>query len=388
MTRQQSDPLSVPARELPADDPGARDLAPTTSSTAPAPAEERQAGRRRQGGGRRRRRRDDIMVPDVEFSSYYGRQIVKTAPWEWPIPAYLYTGGLAASSGLIAAGAELTGRRELQRNARIVALGALGASTAALVGDLGRPKRFLNMMRTVKLTSPMSVGSWILAGYGAFTGLAAASEVGKLAFPGPRPWDPALPVVDRLASLGAGAFAAPLAAYTAVLLSNTATPTWHGIYRELPFVFVGSALAAGAGAALVTTSPEQTGPARRIAVGGTALELAAMTVMEGRAGVVGEPLHVGRPGAMLKAAKGLMLGGAALAALGGRSRAAGVVGGIALNVGSALTRFGVFEAGQNSTKDPKYVVVPQRQRLQERRRAAAAELAAQGRGQAGPLPSP
>jgi hypothetical protein len=34
--------------------------------------------------------------------------------------------------------------------------------------------------------------------------------------------------------------------------------------------------------------------------------------------------------------------------------------------GSACLRFGVFEAGQESAKDPKYVVVPQRERLAAR----------------------
>ncbi len=335
-------------------------------------AEER-TGRR----PRRRRRRDDVMVPEMEFSSYYDRPIVKPAPWDYKIPTYLYTGGLAAAAALLAAGGEMTGRVELQRNSRLVALSALGVSTAALIADLGRPERFLNMMRTVKLTSPMSVGSWILAGFGAFTGVAAASEVGKLTLPHVAPaslrgarttatvhrW---LPVLDRGASLGAGAFAAPLAAYTAVLLADTATPTWHGIYRELPFVFVGSALAAGGGAAMLTTSVEQCAPARRMAVGGATLELAAFALLERNAGLVGEPLHTGAAGRLLRASKALTVGGAALTVLGGRRRSLAALGGLALNVGSALTRFGVFHAGIESAKDPKYVVVPQRERMTAR----------------------
>ena len=39
------------------------------------------------------------------------------------------------------------------------------------------------------------------------------------------------------------------------------------------------------------------------------------------------------------------------------------VSGAALLAGSVCTRFGVFEAGQASAKDPKYTVVPQRERL-------------------------
>ncbi|MBB1501799.1 hypothetical protein H5397_10245, partial [Propioniciclava sp. MC1683] len=44
-----------------------------------------------------------------------------------------------------------------------------------------------------------------------------------------------------------------MAAYTAVLLSDTATPLWHESHRELPFLFVSSGLSAGCGLSLITT---------------------------------------------------------------------------------------------------------------------------------------
>jgi hypothetical protein len=53
-------------------------------------------------------------------------------------------------------------------------------------------------------------------------------------------------------------------------------------------------------------------------------------------------------------------------ALGGRSRLVAATAGAALLTSSALTRLGIFEAGVASTEDPKYVVVPQRERLQRR----------------------
>jgi hypothetical protein len=40
--------------------------------------------------------------------------------------------------------------------------------------------------------------------------------------------------------------------------------------------------------------------------------------------------------------------------------------GATLFVGSALTRFGIFAAGVESARDPKYTVVPQRRRLEAR----------------------
>ena len=116
------------------------------------------------------------MVPDAEFTSYYDRPIVKPPPWENPIGAYLFLGGLAAASGMLAAGAELTGNARLRRNSRLSALGAVGLGAVALVIDLGRPERFLYMLRTVKLSSPMSVGSWILSGFSAFAGVAAVGR--------------------------------------------------------------------------------------------------------------------------------------------------------------------------------------------------------------------
>ena len=116
-------------------------------------------------------------MPDVEFTSYYGRPVVKASPWENDIPAYLFLGGLAAGSSLLAAGADLTGRPALRRAGRLGALGGITVSFAALVHDLGRPARFVNMLRVAKPTSPMSVGTWILTALRPAAGLAGAAEL-------------------------------------------------------------------------------------------------------------------------------------------------------------------------------------------------------------------
>ncbi|WP_418605670.1 4Fe-4S dicluster domain-containing protein [Georgenia sp. SUBG003] len=229
---------------------------------AAGPGGQGRAGRRRTHGG------ETAMVPPAEFTSYYGRQVVKPAPWKGEIPAYMFAGGLAAGSSLLAAGADLTGREALRRSGRLTALGALGFSMVALVHDLGRPERFLNMMRTVKVTSPMSVGTWILALYGPPAGVAAAAEVAGMVLPR----STAAPLrllaaAGRPAGVIAGVLAPPVAAYTAVLLSDTATPSWHEAYRELPFVFCGSAAAAAGGLAGAIVPAGQAGPARRLAVG-------------------------------------------------------------------------------------------------------------------------
>ena len=171
----------------------------------------------------------------------------------------------------------------------------------------------------------------------------------------------------RPAGLVAAVVAPTIASYPAVLLSDTATPTWHDSHRHLPFVFVGSASAAAAGLAMIGSPVAEAAPARRLAVGGALLELAVEHKMEQAMGLTAEPLHHGQAGTLMRASKVLTLAGlAGTVLLGGRSRPGAVVSGAALMAGSACLRFGVFEAGQESAKDPKYVVVPQRERLAAR----------------------
>jgi hypothetical protein len=306
------------------------------------------------------------MVPEAEFASYYGRPILKAPVWqERDIAGYLFLGGLAGGSSLLAAGADLTGRPGLRKASRFGALVALTGSFAALVHDLGRPARFLNMLRVAKPTSPMSVGTWILTAYGPMAGLAAASEVAEL-LPLPGVLRRLVSRAGRPAGLVAAGFGPGLASYTAALLADTAVPAWHEHYRELPFVFVGSAAAASGGLALLAAPIAETGPARRLAAGGALLELAASRRMEHKPELAAEPLREGRPGQLLHGAQGLTAAGALLALAGRRSRVVSAAAGAALLAGSALTRFGVFEAGVASAKDPKYTVVPQRQRLDAR----------------------
>ncbi len=329
-----------------------------------------QAGRPASGSaGRRRggRRADNQVVPDATFTSYYGRPVVKPSPWESDIPAYLFLGGAAAGSSLLAAGADLSGRTSLRRMGRLTALAAISASFVALVHDLGRPARFVNMLRVAKPTSPMSVGTWLLSGYGPLAGLAGAGELAALLEPRlPRRARPLARLAARLArpaGLGAAVVAPTIASYTAVLLSDTATPTWHAAHKHLPFVFVGSASAAAGGLGLLGATTADAGPARRLAVGGAFLDLGADRLMERSMGVVAEPLHTGRPGTMLRASKTLTATGAVLALAGSRSRVVSGLAGACLLAGSALTRFGIFEGGQESARNPKYTIVPQRERL-------------------------
>lgn len=296
------------------------------------------------------------MVPEADFRSYYGRQVIHTPTWKVPdVPGYLYLGGMAGASATMAALADATHRPALRRSSRLAAgAGAMG-SVAFLVHDLGVPTRFLNMLRVFKPTSPLSVGSWILA---PFSGLAAAAALSELTG--------RLPLLGRLAGVGAAALGPPLATYTAVLLADTAVPSWHQAYRELPFAFAGSAMASGGAMAMMMTPPDQAGPARRLAVLGGAVELAAVHRIEHGHGLLSEPYLTGRGGTLLQMARGLTAAGMVGSLVSRRNRSRSVVSGALATAGSVCLRFGVFQAGIASAKDPKYTVVPQRERLQRR----------------------
>lgn len=297
--------------------------------------------------------REPSQVPDAEFSSYYGRQVIKTPVWKDPdVPLYLFLGGVAGASSVLAEGAAWTGRPALQQVARWAGSVSAGAGTVALIHDLGRPERFLNMLRVFKPTSPLSVGSWVLAGFSGLNGAALASQVTGL-----------LPRVGRAAGAAAGLLGPVLSTYTGALISDTAVPAWHEGYREMPFVFAGSGAAAAGGVAMVAAPVRQAGPARRMAAVGAATDLVAGEVMQRRMGMVAEPYQQGHPGTLMKVARGLTAGGAALSLVAGRSRLLSAAAGAALVGGSVVTRFGVFRAGLASAKDPKYTVVPQRERL-------------------------
>ena len=307
-------------------------------------------------------RGEQSMVPEPEFESYYGRQIIKTPTWKTPdVPLYLFLGGLAGASAVLAEGAASTDRPALERVARLAAAGGAAAGTVALVHDLGRPERFLNMLRVFKPTSPLSVGSFILAPFGALSGAAAASHLtGRL------------PRLGRLAGVGAGLLGPPLATYTGALLANTAVPAWHEAHRELPFLFAGSGATAAGGLAMVFAPVAQAGPARRMAVAGAAMEIVAAESLLRRIGMVGEPYQKDRPGRLMNVSRTTTaLAAGATLLLGRRSRVVSALAGASCVAASVMTRFGVFEAGLDSARDPKYTVVPQKERLAAREKAAA-----------------
>jgi hypothetical protein len=242
------------------------------------------------------------------------------------------------------------------------------------------------MLRTFKPSSPMSVGSWLLAGYAPLTAVAAASDLtGRLPAAG-------------TAATGAAAIAGPaVATYTAALIANTAVPAWHDGYRYLPFVFASAAVAAAAGLGLAGAPLRENEPVLRLGVLAGIAELITEKTMEKRMGLSGEAYEQGRAKRAGDTARAVTAAGVLTAAVAGRrSRAAATAAGVALLAGSAVTRFAIFYAGLNSAADPRYTVIPQRQRLEAR--AAEAEPgttqlavpppATRGRGRGGYMGSP
>lgn len=306
---------------------------------------------------------EPLSSSSSEPASYYGQPVIKPPVWKQLISLYLFTGGLAGASAPLAAAAELSGNHTLAKRAWLGALIGAGVSPVLLIWDLGRPARFLNMLRVVKVSSPMSMGVWILSGAGTAIGFATL-----------RSWLGLFPRLGRGAAATAAVLGPPLSTYTAVLFADTAVPAWHEARDELPWLFASSATASAGAFATATTPLEASAPARRLAVGGAVAELVAGEVMERRLGrLISEPYRSGRSGRLTRLSRALNVAGAGLVAaagverLGDRRRSCAAAGGALIMLAAVCTRAGVFEAGKASARDPKYTVIPQRQRLEEGR---------------------
>ena len=295
-----------------------------------------------------------VTATGTEMRSYYGRPIVKEPVWTWEIPTYFFTGGLAGASAVLSTSAKLTGHERLAKASLYVGAVADLVSPVLLISDLGRPERFHHMLRVVKVTSPMNIGSWVLLVSGGASNTAAVLELlGRLKR------------VKLAAETVSALSGPPLATYTGVLIADTAIPVWHDARQELPWIFGASAAASAGAAASMFVHPRDGGPARRLAVAGVLAEGVLMQAMERRLGKVGEVYHEGAAGKFSWAAKGLAVAGAALLRTKGRkSRTAAVVGGALVCAGELCLRWAVYKAGFQSARDPKYVVESQRHRVE------------------------
>jgi formate-dependent nitrite reductase membrane component NrfD len=290
-------------------------------------------------------------------ATYYERPVLKEPVWIWAVPAYFYVGGTAGAASVLSEVAELLRGEELSglvRRGRWLGAVGGGIGTALLVYDLGRPERFLHMLRVFRPSSPMSVGSWVLAAATpVFVASAVLPHAGGI-----------LGVLGNAAGKAAGLLGVPLAAYTGVLLGVTAVPLWQAARRSLPPLFVASA-ASSAAAMLELTGLDEAGAAvvRRFATAAEAAEIGAALLLQRdvhRVARVGRPLEVGVAGALWRASKALAAAGLALSLLPGRSRAKDLASGIVGTAGGLCVRFALFEAGKASARDPRATFEQQR----------------------------
>jgi formate-dependent nitrite reductase membrane component NrfD len=324
---------------------------------------------------------DRLADSTSEAGTYYGLPALKEPVWKASIPAYFYVGGLAGAVAVLSAAAQLKGDPRLRgmvRRGRLLALGGAAVSGGLLIEDLGRPARFLAMLRILRPSSPMSVGSWVLSAFGAAASAAALPWALKAARA--RPSRAQGRALDRAAALGgiaAGCFGLPLCGYTGVLLANTAVPVWQAAHRTLPPLFVASATSS-AQAALepFADSEAEVRVLHRFGIAGKLAVLAAMGALErevGRSARTAAPLHRGVAGALWKSAKALTGASLALMLLSARGRARParpqrwktLASAALATAGSLCLRFAVVQAGRVSARDPRATFEPQRARLAE-----------------------
>jgi formate-dependent nitrite reductase membrane component NrfD len=308
--------------------------------------------------------RDELPVAATAATSsptYYDMPAVKRPVWKPYIPAYFYAGGLAGGAAVLAAAAQLAPRghelRRLVGRGRFIAAAGCAASAALLIADLGRPARFLNMLRVFRPTSPMNVGTWIISVAGGASGLAALLG-GRRG---------ALGRIGEGAGTVAGAAGLPLAGYTAVLLANTAVPLWQGARHTLPFLFVASSAASAA--ALLEMFPATRREHRVVRLFGVASKTAELVAMAAvtaecasRGPSVARPLIVGTSGRLWKAAAALGAASLGLSLLSGGGRARRAAAGLLGTAAALALRFALAEGGTASTRDPRATFEPQRAR--------------------------
>jgi formate-dependent nitrite reductase membrane component NrfD len=277
---------------------------------------------------------------------------IKPPVWTWEVPLYFWLGGVASGASFVALACDLAGDADSAVVSRRVALGAVAPAPLLLIADLGRPERFLNMLRIFKPRSPMNLGAWCLMAFsGTGAGGVAADLLGR----------------RRVAQVLGGATAllgGYLGSYTGVLLASTAVPLWARSRLFLGPIFVTTATATGAAAArlvLVAGGLEAGHPTRRalgaVETAAIATELGLSAINERRVGEAGEALNTGTAGWMLRGAKAAVTLGLALR-FATRHRNGRLYGDIASGLylgGGLLFRYAWVYAGHGSARDDRVV---------------------------------
>lgn len=292
-----------------------------------------------------------------DSGSYYGLPPLKPPVWTWEVPFYFFVGGMAGASTSIAFVARITGAgNDLERTALWVALVSAFIGPLLLCLDLGRPERFLNMLRVFKQQSPMSVGAWTLVAFSAATLVAVvANEAVRAGLAR----DPMVGIAWAAEAMAAG-LGLVLLSYTSVLLSATAIPVWSANRNVLAPHFVGSGI--GSAAAMLELLGYLVPATQWLGIAISTWETLVGGRLELRNPRIDWPLRHGRSGWTARAG-GALAGPIALAlrliygmhSAGGRETAA-----VCFLVGALLTRYAWVWAGRASAADPQALFELQR----------------------------
>ncbi|HLH09431.1 MAG TPA: NrfD/PsrC family molybdoenzyme membrane anchor subunit [Terriglobales bacterium] len=297
-------------------------------------------------------------------TGYYGIPLLKQPPWTWEIPLYFAVGGAAGAAAVIAALADwIADDDKLAQDARWIAVGGAALSSVLLISDLGRPKRFLGMLRVFKLQSPMSVGAWTLTAFGSAAGAATFAKLLRSRYD----WLP-IRIVGEISQGMAALLGLPLHNYTGVLIGASAVPVWNKNVKTLPVHFGMSGLQAGV--SVLELMGNENAALNWLGILASAFESWEGFNIESDSNRVLTPLKRGRSGFLTRA--GGVLSGPTplllrLAAVFSKNsdslRKLAACCGIA---GSVLTRYAWMSAGRASTKDWRLPLEVEDKRPQEK----------------------
>jgi len=300
---------------------------------------------------------DVTSGPIPRRPGYYGEGVVRPPVWTWEIPVYFFVGGAAGMAPLLACAGFFLGLTTLVRGALWIAgLGAI-LSPILLIMDLGRPQLFLNMLRVFKHRSPMSVGAWILAAFGAFA--VPAWLLFELYYR-----EGFAPSVGPLVVFVAGAltfvaaiFGLGLATYTGVLIGATAIPAWF-LHRILLPIHFGTA-GLGCAVSLLELSGLQIRPLFLLGMLAAIIETLLWIWLEiDKHGAADRALHSGGSGWIIRF--GELFSGPIPILL--RLTNFIPLAAISFLLGALLSRFGWIFAGRVSGRDPEAVFAAQAER--------------------------
>jgi len=323
------------------------------------PSERRLLEMRRFGEENRTLKAEGIRPPGAPFpqaspeSGYYGIPLLKKPAWGWEVPVYFFVGGAAGAAAVVGAIADYTGASQrLVRDARWLAAAGSILSPALLIADLGKPSRFLNMLRVFKPQSPMSVGIWTMVGFSAASSAAAFGQFLRDRY------GPSFPVriIEQAGQAASLAFGLPFSNYTGVLIGATAIPAWHENVGELPIHFGMSGLGAAVGL-LELMGHRKVAALAVLGLGAALFECWEGLRIETRSQAALRPLKHGPSGTLTRV--GGVLSGPApallriLSFLGGTRKQTSLrtCAAISAILGSLLTRIAWIYAGRVSAED-------------------------------------